>query len=177
MSGGGIKRTGHESRGRGGWTQHTRGVRNQPAWRPGLQKAHKRNPPTTPDAPNCRDECEKDACSWWWRAATATHAPPAATRRVYLPHTPPSRHCYDSRATRGRTGALTLLALVRAPGGERLLIIRLLAWRDRHRLEHVFTHFRTTSRARRNGRTRRQRWRGCVGRGGRQSPACPARRS
>ena len=34
-----------------------------------------------------------------------------------------------------RTGALTLL--VRAPGSDRLLIIRLLAWRDRHRLEHV----------------------------------------
>ena len=38
-------------------------------------------------------------------------------------------------------------------------------------------HFRTTSRARRNRRTRRQRWPGSAGRGGRQSPACPARRA
>ena len=29
----------------------------------GLQKPHKRNPPTTPDTPNCRDRCEKDTCS------------------------------------------------------------------------------------------------------------------
>lgn len=38
-------------------------------------------------------------------------------------------------------------------------------------------HFRTTSRARRNRRTRRQIWPGSAGRGGRQSPACPARRA
>ena len=57
----------------------------------------------------------------------AAHSCKRATRDTtgltLLPHTPPRRHCYGGRATRGCSGALVLLALVPAPGGHRLLII------------------------------------------------------